>query len=138
MVAARPDPVEHGYRGHAGIHSHRPAPGDGLRPGAASGDHAAARRLTDREDPMLRDLSLPELRQYRPAVEEPADVADVTFPGYAGDPIKGWLLLPHASPPDRAFVVEYVGYGGGRGDPFEWLTWSCAGHPHLRSGDRRE
>ena len=60
-----------------------------------------------------------------------ADVIDVTFPGYAGDPIKGWLLLPHESPPDRAFVVEYIGYGGGRGDPFEWLTWSCAGHPHL-------
>jgi cephalosporin-C deacetylase len=112
---------------------------------------------------MLRDLSLPELRQYRPAVEEPADfdefwaselaaaaahdrepvftpaetqirhadVVDVTFPGYAGDPIKGWLLLPHDSPPGRAFVVEYIGYGGGRGDPFEWLTWSCAGHPHL-------
>ena len=88
---------------------------------------------------MLRDLSLPELRQYRPTVEEPpdfdefwaselaaaaardtepvfttvptqiqhADVLDVTFPGYAGDPIKGWLLLPHVSPPDRAFVVEY-------------------------------
>ena len=112
---------------------------------------------------MLRDLSLPELRQYRPAVEEPpdfdefwaselaaaaahqaepvftgvptqirhADVTDVTFPGYGGDPVKGWLLLPHASPPDRAFVVEYIGYGGGRGDPFDWLTWSCAGHPHL-------
>ena len=60
-----------------------------------------------------------------------ADVVDVTFPGYAGDPIKGWLLLPHASPPDQAFVVEYIGYGGGRGDPFDWLTWSCAGHPHL-------
>ena len=60
-----------------------------------------------------------------------ADVIDVTFPGYAGDPIKGWLLLPHESPADRAFVVEYIGYGGGRGDPFEWLTWSCAGHPHL-------
>ena len=60
-----------------------------------------------------------------------ADVVDVTFPGYAGDPVKGWLLLPHASPPDRAFVVEYIGYGGGRGDPFDWLTWSCAGHPHL-------
>ena len=55
----------------------------------------------------------------------------MTFPGYAGDPVKGWLLLPHASPPDRAFVVEYIGYGGGRGDPFDWLAWSCAGHPHL-------
>src|SRR5258708_31042682 len=60
-----------------------------------------------------------------------AGVFDVTFPGYAGDPIKGWLLLPHESPPDRAFVVEYVGYGGGRGGPFEGLTWSRAGHPPL-------
>ncbi len=30
-------PVEHGYRDHAQIHSHRPAPGGGFRPGAASG-----------------------------------------------------------------------------------------------------
>ena len=51
QVELRVGPVEHGYRGGAGIHSHRPAPGGRLRPGAASGDHAAARRLTDREDP---------------------------------------------------------------------------------------
>ncbi len=28
-------------------------------------------------------------------------------------------------------VVEYIGYGGGRGIPLDWLTFSCAGHPHL-------
>jgi len=28
-------------------------------------------------------------------------------------------------------VVEYIGYGGGRGDPLDWLPWSCAGHVHL-------
>ncbi len=28
-------------------------------------------------------------------------------------------------------VVEYVGYGGGRGLSLDWLTFSCAGHPHL-------
>src|SRR4051812_34670705 len=52
-----------------------------------------------------------------------ADVFDVTFAGYGGDPIKGWLLAPHDSAPQRALVVEYVGYGGGRGDPLDWLAY---------------
>jgi cephalosporin-C deacetylase len=60
-----------------------------------------------------------------------AAVYDVTFPGYDGDPIKGWLLAPHRGSPDAAVIVEFVGYGGGRGHPFDWLRWSCAGHPHL-------
>ena len=38
---------------------------------------------------------------------------------------------PHQAAPDAAIVVEYIGYGGGRGHPLDWLTWSCAGHPHL-------
>lgn len=54
----------------------------------------------------------------------------MTFPGFAGDPVRAWLLVPHQAG-DGAAVVQYVGYGGGRGDPFDWLTWSCAGHPHL-------
>jgi len=28
-------------------------------------------------------------------------------------------------------VVEYVGYGGGRGLPTEWLLWASAGYAHL-------
>jgi cephalosporin-C deacetylase len=60
-----------------------------------------------------------------------ADVFDVTFPGYGGDPIKGWLLQPHRSTAGAAVIVEFIGYGGGRGLPFDWLKWSCAGHPHL-------
>jgi cephalosporin-C deacetylase len=28
-------------------------------------------------------------------------------------------------------VVEFVGYGGGRGEALDWLTWSSAGYPHL-------
>ncbi|HEX2784517.1 MAG TPA: acetylxylan esterase, partial [Ilumatobacteraceae bacterium] len=28
-------------------------------------------------------------------------------------------------------VVEFVGYGGGRGLPVDWLTWSCAGFAHF-------
>jgi cephalosporin-C deacetylase len=60
-----------------------------------------------------------------------ADVFDVTFSGYGGDPIKGWFIVPDAAAPHPAVIVEYVGYGGGRGHPLDWLTWSCAGYPHL-------
>jgi cephalosporin-C deacetylase len=60
-----------------------------------------------------------------------ADVFDVTFAGYGGDPVKGWLLVPHDPAPRGGVVVEYIGYGGGRGDPLDWLPWSCAGYVHL-------
>ena len=59
------------------------------------------------------------------------DVFDVTFPGFGGDPIKAWLVLP-ASRDDRLpCVVEYLGYGRGRGHPLEWLTWASMGYAHL-------
>ena len=60
-----------------------------------------------------------------------ADVFDVTFAGYGGDPVKAWLLIPHEIAPNSAIVVEYIGYNGGRADPLDWLKWSCAGYPHL-------
>ncbi len=56
---------------------------------------------------------------------------DVTFNGYAGQPIKGWLLLPANAEEPLPLVVEYAGYGGGRGFPTEWLLWSSAGFAHL-------
>ena len=60
-----------------------------------------------------------------------AEVFDVTFAGHGGDPIKAWLLIPHDLGPEETVIVEYIGYGGGRGDPLDWLTWSGAGYPHL-------
>jgi cephalosporin-C deacetylase len=66
------------------------------------------------------------------------DVWDVTFAGYGGQPIKGWFLAPKdvaASPFARAgklpCVVEYIGYGGGRGRPIDWLLIPSAGHATL-------
>lgn len=56
---------------------------------------------------------------------------DVTYSGYAGQPIKGWLLLPAQRSEPLPCVVEYIGYGGGRGFPFDWLAWSSAGFAHL-------
>lgn len=59
------------------------------------------------------------------------DVFDVTFNGYGGQPIKGWLMLPRQRSEPLPCVVEYIGYGGGRGYPFDWLLWSSAGYAHL-------
>jgi cephalosporin-C deacetylase len=53
---------------------------------------------------------------------------DVTFNGYGGQPIKGWFILPAWSKPPLPCVVRYIGYGGGRGFPIDWLTWSSAGY----------
>lgn len=58
------------------------------------------------------------------------DVFDVTFSGYEGEQIKGWYILPINSKPTLA-VVEYLGYGGGRGFPHEHLHWPAAGFAYF-------
>ena len=72
------------------------------------------------------------------AVFEPVDYGlrtvetfDVTFNGYGGQPVKGWLLVPRQRTGPLPCVVEYIGYGGGRGFPLDWLVWSSAGYAHL-------
>ena len=59
------------------------------------------------------------------------DVSDVTFCGYAGQPVKGWFLAPHAAKGPLPCVVEYIGYGGGRSFPINWLTYPAAGYATL-------
>src|SRR5215208_5775952 len=41
---------------------------------------------------------------------------DVTFSGFGGQPVKGWLIVPTGTQRTRKLpcVVEYIGYGGGR------------------------
>jgi cephalosporin-C deacetylase len=59
------------------------------------------------------------------------DVFDVTFPGFGGDPVKAWLWTPRGATGPLPTVVEFNGYGGGRGLPHERLTWAAAGYAHL-------
>jgi cephalosporin-C deacetylase len=59
------------------------------------------------------------------------DVFDVTFPGFGGDPVKAWLTLPAGAQGPLPAVVEYQGYGGGRGLPGERINWAVAGFAHL-------
>ena len=56
---------------------------------------------------------------------------DVTFQGYGGQPIKGWLQLPRHRLGPLPCIVEFIGYGGGRGFPSDWLLWPSAGYAHL-------
>lgn len=72
------------------------------------------------------------------AIFEPVDFGlatvetyDVTFNGYQGQPIKGWFILPRQRTGKLPCVVEFIGYGGGRGFATDWLLWSAAGYAHL-------
>lgn len=66
------------------------------------------------------DTGLPLIQAY-----------DVTYAGYGGQPIKGWFLLPAGTSEPLPCIVEYIGYGGGRGFPHNWLLWATAGYATL-------
>jgi len=59
------------------------------------------------------------------------DCFNVIFSGYMGQRIRGWLLIPKNASTPLPCVVEYIGYGGGRGFPTDWLLWSNVGFAHL-------
>jgi cephalosporin-C deacetylase len=81
---------------------------------------AQARLLGDR--PTVQQVSSP-LRTL--------DVFDMTFSGFGGEPIKAWLTLPVGIDGPLPAVVEYNGYGGGRGLPVERIGWASSGYAHL-------
>ncbi|MEY9844101.1 acetylxylan esterase [Streptacidiphilus sp. MAP5-3] len=64
------------------------------------------------------------------------DTFDVTFPGFGGEPVKAWLRLPRTTTGPLPAVVQYVGYGGGRGHVLENLLWASAGYAHLQMDTR--
>jgi cephalosporin-C deacetylase len=104
------------------------------------------------------DLPVDELENYRPPVSEPADfdafwretlaldgavdasftpydallpnvsVYDVRFTGFGGTRVAGWFLTPAAPQGPLPTIIQFIGYGGGRGRPHEWLVWPAAGY----------
>lgn len=82
------------------------------------------------------------LRDHSPSGESPTlekvstrlsliDTWDVTFAGFDGHPIRAWLQLPAGAAGPLPGVVEFNGYGGGRGLPHERLAWVNAGYAYL-------
>ncbi|GAB2717728.1 acetylxylan esterase [Streptomyces bullii] len=61
---------------------------------------------------------------------------DVTFRGFSGDPVRAWFSRPAGAREQLPAVVEYAGYGRGRGLPHERLTWVNAGYAHLLADNR--
>jgi cephalosporin-C deacetylase len=55
----------------------------------------------------------------------------VEFAGFGGDPVLGWLLLPAGGTGALPTIVEFNGYGGGRGLPHERLQWVNAGYAYF-------
>lgn len=59
------------------------------------------------------------------------EVFDLSYRGYGGQTIRGWLLLPRQRTGRVPAIVEYIGYGGGRGMAIDRLLWSSAGYAHF-------
>jgi len=67
-------------------------------------------------------------------VEHPlraVDVVDLRFAGFGGHEVSAWLLRPAGVTRPLPVVVEFNGYGGGRGLPHEHLPWVGAGYAHV-------
>lgn len=59
------------------------------------------------------------------------DSYDVTFSGFGGHRIKGWFTVPAGASGPLPLIVEFIGYGGGRGLAHTHLLWASAGYAHF-------
>ncbi|MGW6390498.1 acetylxylan esterase [Streptomyces sp. NPDC055103] len=81
-------------------------------------DETRAHALDARFDPVATGLATVE-------------TYDVTFAGFDGQPVRGWFVLPAGTSEPLPVVVEFLGYGGGRGLPHTHLLWASAGFAHF-------
>ncbi len=95
------------------------------------------REESDFDEFWKRTLSEAAARSVSPSFKPEAaslatvEVFDAEFSGYGGQRVKAWLLLPRERKGRLPCVVEYIGYGGGRAFPWDWLFWSAAGYAHF-------
>lgn len=64
------------------------------------------------------------------------DVFDVRFGGFDGEEIAAWLRIPRGVDGPLPAVVQFHGYGRGRGDAVENLLWASAGYAHFEMDTR--
>ncbi len=57
------------------------------------------------------------------------EVFDLTYRGYGGHPVRGWLIQPKGGA--RSCVVKFIGYNGGRSFAHEHLFWAATGRAVL-------
>ncbi|MEU9294604.1 acetylxylan esterase [Streptomyces sp. NPDC048266] len=73
----------------------------------------------------------PELRPVRDSLLTTLDAYDVRFPGWGGDPVAAWLVVPSEAEAPLPAVITYLGYSGGRGLVTDHLLYASAGYAHL-------
>ena len=59
------------------------------------------------------------------------ETADVTFAGFDGRRVRAWLHRPAGSTDRLPAIVQFHGYGTGRGLAHESILWAAAGYAHL-------
>ncbi len=64
------------------------------------------------------------------------DVFEVVFTGHGGTRVHAWLRVPRNAGGPLPAVVQYVGYGGGRGAAVEGLLLAASGFAHLQMDTR--
>jgi cephalosporin-C deacetylase len=92
-----------------------------VQPAADLRDFWDARIAATRDtatEPLAREIATPLTR---------VRVHDVEFSGAEGHPIHAWLLAPVDIDAPLPCLVQYQGYGGGRGLAHEWTLWPSAG-----------
>lgn len=61
---------------------------------------------------------------------------DVRFNGFGGERIAAWLRVPAGADRPLPVIVEFDGYGKGRGEAIQNLLWASAGFAHLELDTR--
>ncbi|GAA3343097.1 acetylxylan esterase [Curtobacterium pusillum] len=64
------------------------------------------------------------------------DVYDLRFRGFDGEEIAAWVRIPRNAEGPLPAVVQFHGYGRGRGDAVENLLWASAGLVHVEMDTR--
>lgn len=97
--------------------------------------------LPERREPQdwrsFWDTTLAEAREHDLAVRELPGASylpnvvtrDVSFAGFGGHRINAWHIQPTGTV--HGTVVQFLGYGDGRGTPLDWLAWPAAGFATL-------
>ncbi len=98
--------------------------------------HAEHEAPADFDDFWRTTLAESRALGWEPRVEEVDNglaivrTSDVTFAGFAGEPIRAWWHRP-ADGPVHGVVVEFLGYSMGRGLAHQQESWPLAGYAHL-------
>jgi cephalosporin-C deacetylase len=107
------------------------------------GETAVVDAITTQTEPADFDAfwteTLAETRRYpldlttepRPTRLAVIDVFDVTFRGFGGTRVHAWLRVPRGIAHPLPGLVQFFGYGNGRGHALRDLRWAAAGYAHL-------